>query len=265
MLSHRGVQDGYARHLIRNTSLWHPLHKDEIRVDKILLRAYTYAVVGCSTRDGSMCALKVSNTVLKHLSSSDYRSLYTWKICGRIQLGIVLPTEGHDTLDPFLLDDKPQLPSGYSDPSYCPIPEFFDPWAQDFARYEMNAGYGQCLEDTTLWEPCWCWRFANHTDQSVSQGQDDVTVGSPPQAASSSGVTAPTEGYSVPTDTMQSIPGKSDNKSLLPDTQTSGATAPTEEGDHSLSEPWALVYTNVVPGRNSSMSTAADWDFEPWR
>ncbi|CAK9089956.1 unnamed protein product [Durusdinium trenchii] len=53
-----------------------------------------------------------------------------------------------------------KVPSGYSDPSYSPIPEYFEPWAQDFARHEMNAGYGQCLEDSALWEP-WCWRFAS--------------------------------------------------------------------------------------------------------
>lgn len=160
MISHRGAHDGYARHLIQPTSLWHPLQKAENRTDKVLLRGHTYAVVGCSARDGSMYSLKVSNTVLQYLSSSEYRLLYTWKICGRTQLGIVLPTEGHDTLDPFLHHDKPQVPSGYSDPSYSPIPEYFEPWAQDFARHEMNAGYGQCLEDSALWEP-WCWRFAS--------------------------------------------------------------------------------------------------------
>lgn len=225
MRAHVGVRDGYVRHLFRDDSTWCPQLKEEIQPEKVLLRHGRFAILRCLKDEGSSCILKVAISVLDHMSTSRSSYLYTWALCGRRQMGIVLPHEDHDQPDSFLLYDKPQTLPGCSDPSYRPMPDFFEPWAQDYARYESNAGYGQTLEDTALWEP-WCWRFVN----------PGLTSSSTPTQTS---VTA--EGMSASVDPTVQLQPQDYGTKVSQDSYDaqSGVTAPRDDYDPMTFEPWA--------------------------
>ena len=68
----------------------------------------------------------------------------------------------------------------------------------------------------------------------------------------------------ISTNSTQSTHERLACKILFSDSPMSGVTAPTEEADDSLSEPWALIHTNALSGRNLAMPTSADEDYEPW-
>lgn len=250
MRAHVGVRDGYVRHLFRDDSTWCPQLKEEIQPEKVLLRHGRFAILRCLKDEGSSCILKVAISVLDHMSTSRSSYLYTWALCGRRQMGIVLPHEDHDQPDSFLLYDKPQTLPGCSDPSYRPMPDFFEPWAQDYARYESNAGYGQTLEDTALWEP-WCWRFVN----------PGLTSSSTPTQTS---VTA--EGMSASVDPTVQLQPQDYGTKVSQDSYDaqSGVTAPRDDYDPMTFEPWATGYFCRPHTGTPMLQSSEDQCFEPW-
>ena len=239
----------YIKHLFRNDSTWRAANKDEIRATKVLLRQPQYAVLECLRGDDTPCIVKVTNEVLAHLSTSTSRKIFVWKLCGKDQFGLVLPPEDADVSDTFLLRDEPQVSPGFSDPSYRPLPEHFEPWAQHFASYELHAGYGQCLDDSTLGETWMGGFFQAGCSESAAFIESAIPI---QQHLSNT-----SEALSEPQRTETDRPPQSrldlTEMSVLAQTQ-----------DSTWFEPWAVGHTPYTDRSIPFVDSIDDQFHEPW-
>lgn len=96
--------DFFIKHLFLT---WLSAAKEEIWAKQVLLRHPQCAVVECHRGNSTPCILKVTNAVLAHLSTSSSRKIFAWKLCSKVQFGLVLPTEEADVPDFFHLRDEP--------------------------------------------------------------------------------------------------------------------------------------------------------------
>ena len=239
----------YIRHLFRHDATWLSAAKEEIQVTKVLLRQPQYAVIECYRGDSTSCIMKVTNEVLAHMSTWESRKLFTWKLCGRDQFGLVLPNKEDDVPDLFLLHEEPQLPPGCSDPTYRPLPDHFEPWAQYFASYEQNAGYGRILDDGALGEP-WCEHFT--VQNNIAWRESATTTTSPVGSVTVDSVDRSQQWYCV-------------NQMPQDSAMTSSPTCTVDDAYECMfCEPWAVGYTPYT-ARSISIQAAVDDQFhEPW-
>ena len=162
-------------------------------------------------------------------------------------MGLGMHHSDEDEPDPFLLHDEPQNPPGPSDPLYQPLPEAFEPWAQDFQRYENSAGYGLTLEDTVMWEP-WSWKVWN-------LGSNNPVIPLPMEEQQNGSIPM-TPDLCPPEDHLGAIWEPKDKKG--------GVTAFEEADELSHLEPWALGYSTSTQVEVPSAPSCLDQCFEPW-
>ena len=183
MRAHFGVCHGIIRHSFRADTHWRGGSKEEILPRHVIHRHRDFAVIECVKTDGMQCiveSVQLNSGLHEHFRVFTAVYLENRRMssdgCCQVQ------SDNQNLPDPFLMHDQTNILPGCTDPSYRPLPETFEPWAQDYARSESVTGFGLIQEDTALWEP-WCWRFINaqsdgiettyeHQEQS---GNDDTS------------------------------------------------------------------------------------------
>ena len=267
MRAHSGASNGYVRHVFHADSRWKSCIKTEMTPKQVLHRHSRFAVVEFIQADGVVRILKVSQSVLACLHTSSPTTLYTWKLCGRDQMGVVTPADEQAKLDPYLLQDEPQILPGFSDPLYRPMTESFEPWAQQYARYEMMAGYGYTQEDSALSEP-WCWQIVN---PRLSSPHGDMECHCEPNSQ-----TLATSRYSEAVSHAQNNQDVAKSaevfqQTVLPCTGLNvtchplGGTPDLTQGEQfEVIEPWACVYMNRDTEGKMPVDLCDDHSFEPW-
>ena len=267
MEAHRGARSGIVRHLFHADTRWRPESKEDILPKQVLHRHHDFAVVECEQTDGIKYVLKVSNSVLACMHTSEPSPLYTWKIGGCIQMGVVRSADNQKLPDPFLMHGQPNVPPGCTDPSYRPIPETFEPWAQDSARSESVTGFGFIQEDTALWEP-WCWRFVNIQSagtQTTYEHQDQFGDAGTFSTASGEAISSMQNGQiSVHFPTLPPTRQFDPDVTLLSHHDVGGALVFTQEDPFLMMEPWAYAYVHHDMNGSTLMDVHEDQYFEPW-
>ena len=267
MRAHFGVCHGIIRHSFRADTHWRGGSKEEILPRHVIHRHRDFAVIECVKTDGMQCIVKVSNSILACMSTSEPSQLYTWKIGGCLQMGIVRFADIQKLPDPFLMHDQTDIPPGCTDPFYRPIPETFEPWAQDYARSESVTGFGLIQEDSALWEP-WCWRFINaqsagiettyeHQDQF---GNDDTSSATSGEVISSMRNGQLSVNFSTSPPTCRFDP----DVTLLSHHDVRGALVPVQEDPFLMMEPWAYAYVHHNMNGNGLVDVHEEQYFEPW-
>ena len=96
--------------------------------------------------------------------------------CGKLRFGCQSPFEPFPE-DLFLTRDIPKLSGKKWNPDYRPIEDFFEPWAQQFASSEQQAGYGLVSQFDELTEPWMEGKFeALQTSCNTASGEEERYV-----------------------------------------------------------------------------------------
>ena len=261
-----GVRHGIVRHLFRADTCWRRGSKEDLLPRQVIYRHRDFAMVECVKTDGTTCILKVTNSILACMSTSASSQLYTWKIGGCLQMGVVKSVDNQNLPDPFLMRDHPNILPGCTDPSYQPLPEFFEPWAQDYARSESVTGFGLIQEDTALWEP-WCWRFAHlqsTNPQLTSACQERSDQDATRLTVAGNTITVEPTGQTLENSTTPPTCQIDSDATLTPFRDVEGGQASTQDDPLLMLEPWA--YTCVHHDATGSSLRHFDEDqlFEPW-
>ena len=181
-------------------------------------------------------------------------------------MGVVKSVDNQKLPDPFLMNDQPNILPGCTDPSYRPIPEPFEPWAQDYARSESVTGFGLTQEDTALWEP-WCWRFANlqSTDtQTTFEYQEQSGNADTRSTASGNAITFTPTGQPLGNLTSPPTCQIGSDAILTSHRDVEGVQVSTQDDPLLMLEPWAYAYVHHDITGSSLLNVDEDQYFEPW-
>ena len=261
-----GVCHGIVRHSFRADTHWRGGFKEEILPRRAIHRHRDFAVIECVKTDGTHCTLKVTNSILACMSTSESSQMFTWKIGGCLQMGVVRSVNNQNLPDPFLMNDQPNILPGCTDPSYRPLLETFEPWAQDYARSELVTGFGLIQEDTALWEP-WCWRFANlsSTDTQTTfeyqkqSGDADIRSTASGKATAFAPSGQPLGNLTSPPTCHVDL-----DATFTSHCDVEGVQIATQDDPLLMLEPWAYAYVHHDMTGSSPMNVHEDQYCEPW-
>ena len=182
-------------------------------------------------------------------------------------MGIIRPADTQVLPDPFLMHDRPKISPGCTDPFYRPIPETFEPWAQDYARSESVTGFGLIQEDTALWEP-WCWSFVNIQStgtQTTYKHQDHFGDADIFSTVSGEAISSMQNGQTSVNSPILSPTSPFDpDVTLLSHHDVGEAQALPQEDPFLLMEPWAYAYAPRDMNGSTLMDVHEDQYLEPW-
>ncbi|CAK9061833.1 unnamed protein product [Durusdinium trenchii] len=119
---------------------------------QVLQRTRDFVILTAVDPEGVLLKLKVPQRFLQFFHSDAATAIVVWNECGKLRFGCQSPSEPFPE-DFFLTRDIPKLGGKKWDPDYRPIEDFFEPWAQQFASSEQQAGYGLVSQFDELTEP----------------------------------------------------------------------------------------------------------------
>lgn len=118
-------------------SLWRGATKFQVTPVKVLQRTNDFSILEVADSAGARLKIKATRQFVPLFHTAHSSVNFAWKECGRLRFGCQVPTETL-TEDLFLLRDQSNIARSACDPHYRPLPEFFEPWAQQWASSEQS-------------------------------------------------------------------------------------------------------------------------------
>lgn len=245
-------------------SLWRGATKFQVTPVKVLQRTNDFSILEVADSAGARLKIKATRQFVPLFHTAHSSVNFAWKECGRLRFGCQVPTETL-TEDLFLLRDQSNIARSACDPHYRPLPEFFEPWAQQWASSE------QSTDD--LPEPWMEGKF----DFSDGQGTHGNRASNPDHL--------PAQGHQSE---LPSADGRSDSKAspklragdsvlrapILPadtidTTSCSAQQTPTCADEHAFEyqdhdEPWAHCQGNIRQGFHFDQLSHPDHHLPEW-
>ena len=133
-------------------TLWKRAGYFRITPVQVLQRTLHFTVLSATDAEGVTIKLKVDRSLLPLFHTAHSSVIMFWYECGNLRFGCQRPLQAFPE-DEFLTKDQPNIPRSTWDPTYKPMMEGFEPWAQHFESSELCAGYGLVSEADELHEP----------------------------------------------------------------------------------------------------------------
>ena len=157
-------------------TLWRQAGHFRVTPTQVLQRTLHFTVLTATDDDGITIKLKVDRHLMPLFHSACSSIIMFWYEGGKLRFGCQRPLNARPA-DSFLMNDQPRIPKTTWDPTYRPMPETFEPWAQLFESSELCAGYGLVSEVDELHEPWMIGRFGlcESVQSSPTRKPDDQT------------------------------------------------------------------------------------------
>ena len=125
---------------------------------QVLQRNLHFTILSVADAEGVTIKLKIARSLLPLFHTAQSSMIRFWYEGGNLRFGCQRPEQAFPE-DEFLTKDQPNVPRSTWDPTYKPMMEGFEPWAQHFESSELSAGYGLVSEADEFHEPWMEGRF----------------------------------------------------------------------------------------------------------